>query len=645
MKKVLALTLAALMALGMLAGCSKSTTSGGTDGTGTGSEDVTYLNEYKSTFTSPIKSMNPYTTTGTSDYYFTANLVEGLVETDKYGMVSPCLAESWEHNDDYTVWTFHLRPDVYWVDCTGAKTEYKVTADDFVAGIRYVSDPANDASNFSTIRGVISGLEDYYYRLVDLSDGKDIGMTAEQAKATFDTDVGVKALDETTVEYTLSGPYSYFLAYAQLDLMVPVEQAFLDTVGTDYGIAKDKLLYNGGYYVSDWELDKQVVMKKNPEYWDLDNIHVDTLSWEYVSDGISSLELFERGDITETKLGSEEVASVRGTDWEKDVYLSDKTVTTYWYSFNFATKNPEVAAAVNNENFRKAIFTAIDAVTLSAVWEPENPEFFCRYTLLPENAMFDADGKDYTDYDGLKEYKENNPFNADTAKDYMKKAVAELCEADGVTLKGVTGGDVDMLPVASFKVDGKLPIDIVYSSGSSESEMKKATLVKQMLETYLGTEYVYIILGYSSNSFSADVYDLNNWDLVDDAYGMRYGDPSANLNRCTSDYDITYSSYNIPEYDEMVAAADKIYDINDRYAAYAKAECWLLDHAYIKPYLSGGGTYKMTRIVPFTIPGGSFGLGQYKMKGALIQENPITSEQYDTLKTQYEKERSAQKSN
>ena len=116
-------------------------------------------------------------------------------------------------------------------------------------------------------------------------------------------------------------------------------------------------------------------------------VHVDTLSWEYVSDGISSLELFERGDITETKLGSEEVASVRGTDWEKDVYLSDKTVTTYWYSFNFATKNPEVAAAVNNENFRKAIFTAIDAVTLSAVWEPENPEFFCRYTLLPENAM------------------------------------------------------------------------------------------------------------------------------------------------------------------------------------------------------------------------------------------------------------------
>lgn len=653
MKKILALLLALVMLIGVLAGCTNQTQpNDDPDATGdpsttdsgnqpSGSPDVAYVNAYKSTFSESITSMNPYCTGGTSDYIFIANIVDGLVETDKYGTAVPCLAESWEHNDDYSVWTFHLRPDVYWVDHNGEVTEYKVTADDFVAGIRYIAEPTHNASSFSTISGVIAGLQEYYENLVNIDDGQDVGMTRDEVLASFDETVGVKALDEYTVEYTLTGPCPYFLSYAQLDLMLPVEQAFLDQVGEDYGLAMDKMLYNGGYYISAWDLDKQFVLTKNEHYWDVDNITLDTLQWEFISDSISTLEMFQRGNVTDVSLGSEEIASIRGGEWENYIYLSEKTVTTYWYSFNFATKNPEMAAAVQNENFRKAIFTAIDAVTLSAIWEPNDPEFFCRYTLLPENCMFDEDGVDYTDYGRLKEYKENNPFNAETAKGYMEAAVAELCEADGVTLKGVTPGTVDMLPMTEFEADGKLPIDIVYSSSNSDTEMKKATLVKNMLETYLGTEYVNVILCYSNNNFTAEVLDLGNWDLYDNSYGFRYADPSANLNRCTSDFDITDSSYQIPEFDAMIAAADATYDLSERYAAYAEAELYLLDHAYIKPYMTGGGSYKMTRLVPYTVPGGYFGLGRYKMKGALIQETPVTTEQHAQLKEQYDAERAA----
>ena len=653
MKKILALLLALVMLIGVLAGCTNQTQpNDDPDATGdpsttdsgnqpSGSPDVAYVNAYKSTFSESITSMNPYCTGGTSDYIFIANIVDGLVETDKYGTAVPCLAESWEHNDDYSVWTFHLRPDVYWVDHNGEVTEYKVTADDFVAGIRYIAEPTHNASSFSTISGVIAGLQEYYENLVNIDDGQDVGMTRDEVLASFDETVGVKALDEYTVEYTLTGPCPYFLSYAQLDLTLPVEQAFLDQVGEDYGLAMDKMLYNGGYYISAWDLDKQFVLTKNGHYWDVDNITLDTLQWEFISDSISTLEMFQRGNVTDVSLGSEEIASIRGGEWENYIYLSEKTVTTYWYSFNFATKNPEMAAAVQNENFRKAIFTAIDAVTLSAIWEPNDPEFFCRYTLLPENCMFDEDGVDYTDYGRLKEYKENNPFNAETAKGYMEAAVAELCEADGVTLKGVTPGTVDMLPMTEFEADGKLPIDIVYSSSNSDTEMKKATLVKNMLETYLGTEYVNVILCYSNNNFTAEVLDLGNWDLYDNSYGFRYADPSANLNRCTSDFDITDSSYQIPEFDAMIAAADVTYDLSERYAAYAEAELYLLDHAYIKPYMTGGGSYKMTRLVPYTVPGGYFGLGRYKMKGALIQETPVTTEQHAQLKEQYDAERAA----
>ena len=188
MKKLFALLLAAAMLLGVFAGCSQDGPSGdnSTDVSGnlvTGQKDPnkTYLKEYQSTYSSSITSMNPYTTKGTSDYIFIANLVDGLVETDRYGRAVPSLATEWKHNDDYSVWTFTLRPDVYWVDHTGAKTEYKVTADDFVNGIRYVAEPNHSASSFSTIRSVIAGLYNYYYLLVDIDDGTVTDTTREAA--------------------------------------------------------------------------------------------------------------------------------------------------------------------------------------------------------------------------------------------------------------------------------------------------------------------------------------------------------------------------------------------------------------------------------------------------------------------------------
>ncbi len=651
MKKIIALLLALTMAFAMFAGCTggaPTDTSGGTEPTEAGGNETpattpeaTYQDTYKTTFSSNITTMNPYTAEYTSDYWFSANFLDAMLETDQYGVLSPCIAESWEHNEDYTVWTFHIRQGVSWVDHTGAKTEFLVDADDFVSGMRYVADPANSATGFSTIRNIIAGLYDYYWLLSDIDDGTITDMAREDALATFDTTVGVKALDQYTVEYTMDHPCPFFDTFAHQDLLLPVEQSFLDVVGAEYGTDKDKLLYNGAYYVSTWERDKQITMTKNPHYWDIDKVTVNTLSFEYVADNISSLELFKRGDVSNVTLSSEEVKSLAGTEWEQYVYLADKTPVTYWYSFNFATRNPELAAAVLNENFRKAIFTAIDAVTLSAIYEPQNPEFFTRYTLLPEGCMFDEDGTDYTDYGRLKDYKNSDPFNADQARAYMQAAVAELCEADGVTLKGVTPGKVDMLPIHEWSVDGKLPIDIVYSSGTSESERSKATLVKQMLETYIGSEYVNVILGFPANSFSSEVYDLGNWDLVDDSYSFRYADPSSNLDRCTSDYDITYSYYSIPEYDAMIAVADEIYETKARFAAFAEAECWLLDHAYIKPYMTGGGSYRMTYVVPFTTPGGGFGRSQYKMKGALIQTTPITNEEYQAFKAQNEQERAA----
>lgn len=645
MKKLLALFLAVAVFASVAAGCApKPSAEGGTDaGVSTQTPDlnnpvvpgVNYLDTYKSSFSEPIKSLNPYTIEGTTDYKYIANILDGLVETDIFGRYVGALAENWEHNDDASVWTFHLKQGLFWTDNTGAKTEYAITAQDFVDGMRYVADPYYAAYNADTIEDMIAGFSDYYYALVDVDEGTDTTRTRADVLATFDSTVGVKALDEYTVEYTLTGSVPYFLAYLMIEVFLPVEQSFLDEAGDRYGTGMEYLLYCGGYYISAWDRDKLVVLTKNPNYWDAEHITINTLSFEGISDSISTVEMFKRGELAEVSLSSEEMNSVRGTEWEDYVFLSEKTATTFWYTFNFESRNSEFKAFVNDENFRKALFHAIDPVTLSAIWEPTDPAFFNRYTLLPEGVMFDNDGVDYTDYPQLAAYKNVNPYDATKAKQYFDAAVAALVGADGA-IAGAKAESVDMLPITKWDTDGKMPLDIVYSSGSSESEMKKAVLVKQMLETAFGAENVNIILGYSNNSFSDDVWALANWDLVDDSYGFRYADPSANLMRITTDGVLNDSMYNVPEYDALAQAAMALTDINERYAAFAAAEAWMLDHAMIIPYMSGGGSYWMTRIIPYTTPGGKLGMGKYKYKGAVIQETPVTKAQHEELFKQYE---------
>ena len=246
MKKLAALFLAVAVLASVFAGCSSKTA------------DVNYLDEYKSYFTSQISTLNPYTIEFTSDYEFIANIIDGLVETDIYGRYVPALAESWEKNEDTSVWTFHLRKDLYWVDSTGAKTEYQITAQDFVDGMRYVADPANAAYNAGTIEDIITGFSDYYYALVDIDEGTDTTRTREDVVATFESTVGVKALDEYTVQYTLTGPTPYFLSFVMTEVFLPVEQALLDEVGVNFGTGMEYMLYCGGYYISNHHQEAQL---------------------------------------------------------------------------------------------------------------------------------------------------------------------------------------------------------------------------------------------------------------------------------------------------------------------------------------------------------------------------------------------------
>lgn len=601
------------------------------------SSEVKYEDVYRTTFSTEYKTLNPYNLSSTSAYTMVANSIDGLVENDKYGMIVPSLAESWKSNDDYTVWTYKLREGIFWVDHTGAKTEYEVTADDFVEGIRYIADPKNGAKNISTISKVISGLYDYYWDLADIDDGEDIGKTREDVLKSFDEKVGVKALDKYTVEYSLDSSTPFFNSYLVIELFYPVEKAFLDKVGEDFGTSMDKMLYNGGYYISIWERDKLVVLTKNEHYWDKDNIFVKELNFQRVGDEITGLEMFQRGELTGCSITADQLKALKGSEWEKYIYLKDKNTVTFWFTMNFISKNQEFRTFINNVNFRKALLYGIDRVKISALYEPDNPEFFVRNTIIPEDTLIDPNGVDYTDYPDLKPIKENIPYDPAKAKEYMQKAAAELCNPDG-TIKGLSPAKVDMGNIAEFQSDAKLPVELVLATTTDPLETKKALLIAEMLKQNLGEENIKVIVGYSATSFQDEVFSPMNFDLVDDSYSFRFADPSANLARLTTDGSLNEGGYDIPEYDQLVGKASLENNIAERYKLFSEAEKYMLDNVYLMPYMTGGGSYRMSKELPYQTPMGGFGLTRFKMKGAKIQDKPVTIEQYNELKVQHEKE-------
>lgn len=462
MKKSVVWLIIITMLVSFVTGCSKSTM-------------ADYDDVYYSAFSGEYKTLNPYNLSSSTGYMMIANSIDGLVENDKYGMVVPSLADSWTNNDDFTVWTFKLREGIYWVDHTGAKTEYEVTSDDFVEGIRYIADPNNGAKNFSTISKVIEGLYDYYWDLADIDDGVDIGKTREEVLNSFEETVGVKALDKYTVEYRLSSSTPFFLSYLIIELFYPVEKAFLDKVGEDFATSKETILYNGGYYISTWERDKLMVLTKNDHYWDKDNINVKELNFQKIGDEIAGLEMFQRDELTSCGITADQLKALKGTEWEKYINLKDKNTVTFWFTMNFQSKNQEFKTFINNINFRKALIHGIDRVKISSLYEPNDPAFFIRNTIIPEDTLIDPNGVDYTDYPSLKPIKENNPYDPVKAKEYMEKAISELCNTDG-SIKGLSPIKVDMGNIAEFESDAKLPVELVLATTTDPIETKKALL-------------------------------------------------------------------------------------------------------------------------------------------------------------------------
>ncbi len=588
--------------------------------------------EYLGTYDTEVTSLVPYYLPDTSGKKVIANTIDGLIETDSTGKYVPALAESWTHNDDYTVWTFTLRQGANWYDSEGEVVR-EVVAQDFVDGMRFVADHANTKSDISIVRNEIEGLADYYWNLVDFDDPEVTEKpadTREEIEASFDETVGVKALDTYTVEYTLTQPTPYFESYLLTELFLPNNKEFSDSLGEKFGTTEDNLLYCGAYYLNKWQRNKEFVMIKNEEYYDADKITVDTIILQSVGDA-STVEMFKRGELTSTSIdGSQVEFYMNDEEWGEYVNLADKSSVNYWFSINFVSPNSEFDVFSDNLDFRKALYHALDRETFAELFNPYGAEEMLINTVTPNEVCLDENGKDYTEYEPLKSIKDEGSATYDPtlAKEYFDKAVLALTDGNG-NITGATATEVDFGRQNPITTDAKLPLQIVYVHETETDDVALAQLVKLNIEEVFGKENVEVVLSPITGEKYNDVIAPGYYDLSYDSFSFKFADPVSQLERLVTDGAVNDGKYSDATFDALVEEASSLLTPSERYAKFAEAEAHLIENVYVIPWESGGGVYEMSRAVPFTAPRGGFGIVRFKYKGIELQAEPVSQIQYE----------------
>ncbi len=645
MRRFLSFGLAAAMALGLTA-C-------GGGGGGSADDDRSV---FRRLYGSEVETLNYLYTSNTNDYEMCANMVDCLVEYDQYGVMQPALAESWEHNDDYTEWTFHIRPGVKWVDAEGNEVA-DVTANDWVSSARWVNDAANNSSNQYMYNGIVKNAEAYFNYTAYLLESENGTRTTDDegdpiepvAEVSFD-DVGVKAVDDNTLVYTMETPCTYFPTVLSYTTYMPVYGPFLEEMGDSFGVDNYSVLYNGAYIMTSFEPQNQRILTKNETYWDKDNVFIDEIQYLYNTSATQlGPESFIRGEVDWAQIDAS-ILSAWLEDPERQDMVSPSRANvsfSYFFCFNFEPRFDDSLEpdnwllAVNNENFRQSIRYGLDRINALTVVEPEDPESLLNRTITPAT-FTSAAGLDYTQYPALQEISSSDGFNEELALQYKEAAVEEL------TAAGAT------FPIQMY---------MRYNPDTANWD-RECQVIEQQLEGLLGTDYIDIVVeaGPSTN-FLSTVRRAGDYGFMKCNWGADYADPQT----WTDPFKELDNSYNFMGTDadtvigqepctnksaETQALTDQYYDLVEaakaittdteaRYAAFAEAEAFLIDHAFVIPFSISNDGYIATRLNIFEAQYAPYGMALQSYKFQKLRDEPMSMDEYNELYAQWEIDREA----
>lgn len=578
-----------------------------------------------------------------------ANVVDGLLENDKYGNLIPSLAEDWSVSKDGLTYTYKLRKGVKWYTSDGE--EYaEVKAKDFVTGLKHAADGKSDG--LSLIQDSIKGLAEYVS-----GESND-----------FST-VGVKAVDDYTVEYTLNKPESFWNSKVTTATMLPVNEEFLNSKGSDYGAPTPSgILYNGPYFLKSLTSKSVIEYEKNPNYWDKDNVKIDNIKLTFYdgSDQESLIRSFTQGAYTTARLfpTSSNFESTKQEYGDKIVY-SPQEATSYYLtvnvnrqSYNKTAKTDEAQKtstkeALLNKNFRQALNFALDRHSYTAQLNgEEGANKIIRNSLVPhdyvqvgektfgelaqaELVSYGDQWKDVALTDG-----KDTIYSPEKAKAAFAKAKAEL-QAKGVT----------------FPIHLDIPVE-----QTDVIAVQQTNSLKQSIESSLGTENVIVdVLQMTDNekisiTSQAKVPAQKDYDLNGTGWGPDYQDPATYLNildakkgSALKHLGITrgkdpevMAQVGLDEYKKLLDdAAAETSDLNKRYEKYAKAQAWVSDSSLLIPVASSGGSPTVSRTVPFTKAYSQVGIkgDPFVFKGLELQNDVVTAKEYEEAFKKWQQEK------
>ena len=637
-------------AASILAACGGSSSSTAASGAASGAPAASAdaITDYVSfeTANRELETWNFLYSQSASDLNVTTNCWDGLLSFDCYGKAAPAIASSWEHNEDSTVWTFHLRDDVDWCDVNG-EVKSHLTSKDFLVGLEWVLNALkNEAFNTSMPSETVVGAAEYY----DLTKNKGdaaADMTYEDMLA---AGVGVEAPDDYTLVFTCKSPCPYFDTVAAYNSFYPASEDLINELGIDGFRACDysTMWYNGPYLIEEYIQQNTKSFIPNPNYYaanDCTRFEHHTVTM--IPDLSMGLQLYENGEVDNIDLTESNLTTITSdSNNEHNKFLCEKRPTKFSYQMhlNFQRKDENGNLdenwnkAVSNRAFRQCFYKGIDFTNYYARTNKINP-LKCEndYYTMP-GVCYNTKGEEYTTL-------------------VAKEMGFDAEKYDGETMIRLraNGGDISALKKQAMEelsaIGVTFPVKATYFIiASSTSALDNATILKQCFSDSFGDDFIKLDVQTYVSSLTQEVRTPQLQSFVINGWSADFGDPVNFLGQETlHDDNAFYSHYysNIArvaeapadyqkdlmdafeQYTDLVNAANAIVNDTDaRYEAFAKAEAYMLENVLVSPTYYDIA-WSLTHANEYSKINAMYGGCNYKAVNWETSEEAYTTVQYE----------------